>query len=138
MNFAVFTGGAVAQLGARLDGIEEVVGSNPIGSTKIDVTHLAILAKRILSVALIILTAVYCGDYLWFRVRMLHPKPGNPLETLTAARVLAIPEKGNKTSYEIDQQNPEQTVTCVHSLFPHFGYSPCWYIKPRINQPIPM
>jgi hypothetical protein len=28
-----FTGGAVAQLGARLDGIEEVVGSNPIGST---------------------------------------------------------------------------------------------------------
>ena len=28
-------GGAVAQLGARLDGIEEVVGSNPIGSTKI-------------------------------------------------------------------------------------------------------
>ena len=29
-----FTGGAVAQLGARLDGIEEVVGSNPIGSTK--------------------------------------------------------------------------------------------------------
>jgi hypothetical protein len=28
-----FYGGAVAQLGARLDGIEEVVGSNPIGST---------------------------------------------------------------------------------------------------------
>src|SRR5208282_889138 len=27
-------GGAVAQLGARLDGIEEVVGSNPIGSTR--------------------------------------------------------------------------------------------------------
>ena len=25
----------MAQLGARLDGIEEVVGSNPIGSTKI-------------------------------------------------------------------------------------------------------
>ena len=128
----------MAQLGARLDGIEEVVGSNPIGSTKIDVTHVSILAKRALSVALIILTAVYCGDYLWFRARMLHPKPGNPLETLTAARVLAIPEKGNKTSYEIDQQNPEQTATCVHSLFPHSGNSPCWYIKPRINQPIPM
>ncbi len=28
-------GGAVAQLGARLDGIEEVVGSNPIGSTRL-------------------------------------------------------------------------------------------------------
>ena len=32
-------GGAVAQLGARLDGIEEVVGSNPIGSTKFTVAH---------------------------------------------------------------------------------------------------
>ena len=32
-------GGAVAQLGARLDGIEEVVGSNPIGSTKF--THVS-------------------------------------------------------------------------------------------------
>ena len=29
------SGGAVAQLGARLDGIEEVVGSNPIGSTNL-------------------------------------------------------------------------------------------------------
>ena len=31
--FVSVFGGAVAQLGARLDGIEEVVGSNPIGST---------------------------------------------------------------------------------------------------------
>jgi hypothetical protein len=30
-----FFGGAVAQLAARLDGIEEVGGSNPPGSTKI-------------------------------------------------------------------------------------------------------
>src|ERR1700750_1489302 len=30
-------GGAVAQLGARLDGIEEVVGSNPIGSTNFQI-----------------------------------------------------------------------------------------------------
>jgi hypothetical protein len=29
----IVSSGAVAQLGARLDGIEEVVGSNPIGST---------------------------------------------------------------------------------------------------------
>jgi hypothetical protein len=33
-SIAVFlSGGAVAQLGARLDGIEEVEGSNPFGST---------------------------------------------------------------------------------------------------------
>jgi hypothetical protein len=33
------SGGAVAQLGARLDGIEEVVGSNPIGSTRFIFDH---------------------------------------------------------------------------------------------------
>ena len=33
--FCCSSGGAVAQLGARLDGIEEVEGSNPFGSTKI-------------------------------------------------------------------------------------------------------
>jgi hypothetical protein len=97
-----------------------------------------ILAKRVLVVVVAAFALVYCGDYLWFRARMIDPKLGDPLETLTAARVLAIPEKGNKTSYEIDQQYPEQTITCVHSLFPRSGYSPCWYVKPRINQPIPM
>lgn len=35
LAFKKYFGGAVAQLGARLDGIEEVVGSNPISSTKI-------------------------------------------------------------------------------------------------------
>ena len=34
-SLELYFGGAVAQLGARLDGIEEVVGSNPIGSTKL-------------------------------------------------------------------------------------------------------
>jgi hypothetical protein len=69
---------------------------------------------------------------------MLHPKPADPFEYLKALRVLAIPEQNGKTEYEVDAQNPEQTVTCVHSLFPHYGYAPCWYVKPRINQPIPM
>ena len=32
-SFELHPGGAVAQLGARLDGIEEVEGSNPFGST---------------------------------------------------------------------------------------------------------
>jgi putative endonuclease len=43
----IYFGGAVAQLGARLDGIEEVVGSNPIGSTKfIPVYYLYILQSK--------------------------------------------------------------------------------------------
>src|SRR5438445_10418449 len=55
-------GGAVAQLGARLDGIEEVVGSNPIGSTKTDVISSLVLAKRSFIDALSAL-AIYRARY---------------------------------------------------------------------------
>jgi hypothetical protein len=93
---------------------------------------------RTAQAVIVVVLLAYIGDSLRFRVRMIHPKPADPLESFTGPRLLAIPEKGNKTSYEIDQQNPEQTVTCAHSWFPHAGYRPCWYVKPRLNQPIPM
>ncbi len=116
----------------------KVVGSNPIGSTKTDVIPSLVLAKRSFIAAISVLAILYVGDYLSVRLRMIHPKPADPFESLTAPRVLAIQEKNGKIEYQIDTQNPEQTVTCVHSLFPHLGHSPCWYVKPRINQPIPM
>ena len=128
----------MAQLGARLDGIEEVVGSNPIGSTRFLLIPSSILAKRILISIVLVLGLICSGDYLYVRIRMLHPKPTDPFESIKSLRVLAIPEKNGKTEYEVDAQNPEQSVTCVHSLFPHDGYSPCWYVKPRINRPIRM
>jgi hypothetical protein len=98
----------------------------------------SIFARRVLIAIITIAAAIYVGDYLFLRARMLHPKPADPFESLKTLRVLAIPEKNGKTEYEVDAQNPEQTITCVHALFPHSGYSPCWYVKPRINQPIPM
>jgi hypothetical protein len=101
-------------------------------------TPAPILAKRFLISVALVLALLYGTDYLYLRVRMLHPKPTDPFDSLKALRVLAIPGKNGKTEYEVDAQNPEQTVTCVHSLFPHYGYWPCWYVKPRLNQPIPM
>jgi hypothetical protein len=97
-----------------------------------------ILFKRILVSGLVAFAVLYLADYQSVRARSMHPKPADPFESMKTLRVLAIPEKNGKTEYEVDAQNPEQTVTCVHSLFPHNGYSPCWYVKPRINQPIPM
>jgi hypothetical protein len=97
-----------------------------------------LFAKRVLISVALVLGLIYGGDYLYVRACMLHPTPTVPFESLKTLRVLAIPEKNGKTEYEVDAQNPEQTVTCVHSLFPHQGYSPCWYVKPRVNRPIPM
>ena len=45
LDLKTFFGGAVAQLGARLDGIEEVVGSNPIGSTSFQIFFLLTFRK---------------------------------------------------------------------------------------------
>jgi len=102
------------------------------------VNSLRALSKRILVTVILLAALFYLGDYLSVRVRMIHPKPADPFDSATTPRILAIPEKNGKVSYETDVQNPQQTITCVHSLFPHFGYSPCWYIKPRLGQPIPM
>ena len=100
--------------------------------------QLRTLAKRILIAALLASSIVYAADFVSFRARMLHPKPDNPLETVTALRILAIEQKGGKTEYTIDQLQPQQTAICVHSLFPHAGDPPCWYIKRKFAQPIPM
>jgi len=97
-----------------------------------------VVLKRIVLVFISCLALAYVTDFLCLRIRMLHPKPSNPFESFTTLRILAVPEKNGKMEYETDPQNPQQTVTCVHSLFPHAGYSPCWYIKPKLNQPIPM
>lgn len=96
------------------------------------------LVKRIAIGVVAAVAVAYAADYVWFRMRLFHPKPADPLESWTVPRLLAIPEKGGKTSYEIDAQNPVRTITCVHSLFPQGGVSPCWYVRPRAEKPISM
>ena len=94
--------------------------------------------QRTLAGILGIFALVYAADYLYLRVRMRHPTPNRPFESMTRTRVLAIPQKSGKFDYQIDQTQPVETITCVHSLFRHYGHQPCWYLKPRLNQPIPV
>ena len=100
--------------------------------------RLRVFAKRALLGLVLGLMVTFVCDYVYFRIRMIHPQPSNPVETFTSPRLYAIAVKGGKVDYELDEQNPEQTWICVHSWFPHAGYSPCWYIKPKSRQPIPM
>ncbi|MGC2526200.1 MAG: hypothetical protein WA639_00525 [Candidatus Acidiferrum sp.] len=99
---------------------------------------LSTIIQRVLIALLLAVALLYAGDYISVRVRMMNPKPNNPFETITALRVLAIGEKGGKTEYTLDQLQPRQTAVCVHSLFPHAGDPPCWYLKRKFAQPIPM
>lgn len=86
---------------------------------------LAIL--RIALVALIgAIVVVYAFDYLFVRIRMAQKKTNDPFETLKIEPTYAIPHKNG--SAEIVVGDPE-FVICVHSLFPHMGYTPCWYLN---------
>src|ERR1700742_3421702 len=103
---------------------------------RVDPETLRKILKRV-AVGIVALAAfAYTVDFAYFHLRMMHPKAAVPLETFTAPRLLAIGEKGNKVDYEIDAQNPEQTFTCAHSLFPQGGHQPCWYLKPQSQKPI--
>jgi hypothetical protein len=101
-------------------------------------SRVRLFANRALIAVAVVLVVAYACDYIYFRVRLIHPKLADPLETFTVPRLYAIAVKGNKTDYELDEQNPVQTLVCVHSLFPHAGSGPCWYVKPKSQQPIPM
>jgi hypothetical protein len=64
---------------------------------------------------------VYAGDFVWFEFRIHNARPNDPLETVTFFYATGV--KGGKVEVFYDQP---QTQICVHSIFPHQGYKPCW------------
>ena len=84
-----------------------------------------------------LLAVAYGYDYASVRRRMSAKKPGDPFDVVTYPHLLAIPQKGNKVDYELDAQSPLETESCVHSLFPHYGYTPCWYVLRRSKESNP-
>jgi hypothetical protein len=70
---------------------------------------------------LLVVAFVYAGDYLAVR----FPGPRNPFGTVSVQPYYAIHLKDKKT--EFDFNVPTENHVCVHSLFPHLGYPPCWY-----------
>jgi len=83
---------------------------------------------RILIFVLGLLAAVYAADDLSVRYRI--PKSRQPFGTVTVQRYAAISEK---TKTEFVYEGPINQ-TCAHSLFPHLGYQPCWYLSRHTEQ----
>jgi hypothetical protein len=94
--------------------------------------------RQVICVVVAMLAAAYAYDDLSVRRRMSAQKPGDPVDVVTYPHLLAIPQKGNKVEYQLDAQSPMISEPCVHSLFPHFGYSPCWYVQRRARTPTQM
>jgi len=79
---------------------------------------------RVVAALVLLASLVYAGDYLSVRYKI--PKGRDPFSSVTIEPYYAIHEKNGRTEYDYAQ--PE-TQVCVRSLFPHFGYSPCWYVN---------
>jgi hypothetical protein len=93
---------------------------------------------QILLLLIVLLVVVYLGDFAVYELRASFPKLGPATGSIHRVRMLAIPEKNNKVEYQIDTVHPEEDVPCTHSLFPHSGNHPCWYVTRHANDPITM
>jgi len=83
-----------------------------------------------------LLVLVYAVDFGWYELRLHFPKFGTATGSVHRIRLLAIPNKGDKTTYELDMVHPEDDVPCSHSLLPQGGMRPCWYVTRHANDPI--
>jgi len=110
----------------------------------IDWGRLNAIAQWVVIAVLGLLGVVYAGDYLYVRARMgganqgagqsanqgagqgASGAPGEIFGSVMVQRYWEIPQKSGKTDYSFD---PPSQQTCIHSIFPHGGYSPCWYLS---------
>ena len=82
--------------------------------------------KRIVGSVLLALAVLYAADYLWARAR-----GAKALATVQVQPYYAVPLKDGKTEYMM--LDPEAR-TCVKSIAPHLGYTPCWYLEGHKQQ----
>jgi hypothetical protein len=75
---------------------------------------------------------VFSADYAVLRFRVATN--GNAYGTVTVRPYYAIPQKSKKT--ELMFEDP-QDETCVNSMFPHMGMTPCWYRRTHKQEQMP-
>jgi hypothetical protein len=87
--------------------------------------------KRALGIIALLLVFLYLGDYASVRYRI----PGNRQQfgSVRVQRSYAVKQKDGKLEYYFDPPADEQ---CVHSIFPHLGGAPCWYLSRHAKKQI--
>ncbi len=91
------------------------------------------LLKRAALVVVLLLGVVYAGDYIQLRYRMSRNR--SPYGAVQVRRYYDVTMKNGKPEFFFDEPIEQ---TCVNSLFPHFGYTPCWYLRRRPTEEVKM
>jgi hypothetical protein len=78
----------------------------------------------VVQIAFLALAGLYAADYFSARYRI----PGNrqALGSVQVKPLYAVRQKSGRIEYSVGDT---ETQTCVRSLFPHMGYTPCWYLS---------
>jgi hypothetical protein len=97
------------------------------------ITALMAYRTRLILFAALSVCVLYAGDYLLLRYRIAANR--EPFGRVKTQAYYAVPQKNKKTEFYF--QDP-QMQNCVHSLFPHMGDSPCWYLSRHTQQRINM
>jgi hypothetical protein len=89
------------------------------------------LSKQIAIIVLGTIAISYAADYAVLQLKMNKNNGAEALGSVTSYYGTAL--KDGKMEIFTDQP---QVETCVHSLFPHSGYRPCWYASRNNVKPI--
>jgi|SRR5579871_2528877 hypothetical protein len=79
---------------------------------------------RLLLFALGIALLAFGVDFAVFRVRVTTNR--NLYGSVEVRHYYAVLQKNGKTQFIFE---PPQDEPCVHTLFPHAGMQPCWYLS---------
>lgn len=103
----------------------------PNGASRTGRQIIARFLQRVFIGSLLAFAVLYAGDYLLLRYRIARNQA--PFGTVTVRPYYAVPRKDHKIEFMF--QDPEDD-TCVNSLFPHLGDSPCWYLRRNTDKRI--
>jgi hypothetical protein len=96
------------------------------------------LVLRVAAAFILLCFVFYALDFAWYHLRLAMPKLGAASSSVHRIRLLAIPDKGKKTEFQLDAVHPEEDVPCSRTLFPQASQNPCWYVSRHAKDPIPM
>ncbi len=99
----------------------------PTGSFWQGVQAKRLALKIVLSLSVVI-AGLYAADYAVCRYRLSR---GRGLDSIDVGYLDVIPQKGGRTEFVDAGTQPQ---TCVNSIFPHFGYPPCWCLRRHREQ----
>ncbi len=85
--------------------------------------------KQVLFASLALLAFAYAADDVSVRYKL--PAGRQAFGSIQVRKVYAVKRKNGSTEFLFDDP---VGVTCVNSLVPHMGLSPCWYLERHTEQ----